>query len=136
MVCVLYYKLEGPHHLHLNNDLVYSIRLIHQKLLIKNCAVGNEPSSFVCETSNMSRLGLISEHKKSNLFQIELMFSCPIIGQFEFFSFILVRTFKFLLSGWSTLLFIEVGTSELNTKGCSDLINILFIYDTWTSFTT
>ena len=68
------------------------------------------------------RHGLISEHKKSNLFRKELIFSCPIIGWFQFFSLILIRAFKFIFSGWSTLLFIEVGISESNTKGCSSLI--------------
>ena len=47
------------------------------------------------------------------------MFSCPIIGQFRIFSLILVRAFKCLFSGWSTLSFIEVGISESNTEGCS-----------------
>ena len=75
----------------------------------------------------MSRLGFISEHKKWNLFRIELMFSCPVIGRFQFFSLTLFRTFKFLFSGWSTLLFIEVGTSESNTKGCSGSIFFLFM---------
>ena len=75
----------------------------------------------------MSRLGLTLEHKKSNLFRIKLMFSCPIIGRFQFFSLTLVRTFKFLFSGWSTLLFIEVGTSESNTKWCSGSIFFSFM---------
>ena len=55
------------------------------------------------------------------------MFSCPIIGQLRFFGLILVRLFKFLFSGWSTLLFIEVGISESNTKGCSG--SILFSFE-------
>ena len=55
------------------------------------------------------------------------MFSCPIIGRFRFSSLILVRAFKFLFSGWSTLLFIEVGISESNTKGCSG--SILFSFE-------
>ena len=38
-----------------------------------------------------------------------------------------VRAFKFLFSGWSTLLFIEVGISESNTKGCSG--SILFSFE-------
>ena len=98
-----------------------------QKPLIKNWAVGNESSAFVSESSNRSRLGLISEHKKSNLFRTGLMFSCPIISRFWFFSLILVRGFKFLFSGWSKVLFIEVGISESNTKGCSGSILFSFM---------
>ena len=54
----------------------------------------------------------VSEHKKSNLFRIELIFSCSIIGRFWFFSLVLIRAFKFLLSCWSSLLFIEAGIVE------------------------
>ena len=93
-----------------------------QKPVIKNCAVGNESWNFFSETSNRSRFGLISEHKKSKLFWIELMFSYAIVERFRFFSLILVRVFKFLFSGWSLLLFIEVGILESNTKGCSGSI--------------
>ena len=70
---------------------------------VKNCAVGNESSSFVSEKNNMSRLGLISDHKKSNLFRLELMLSSPIVGGFGFSFFILVKAFKFYFSGRSTL---------------------------------
>ena len=55
------------------------------------------------------------------------MFSYPIIGRFWFFSLILVRAFKVLFSGWSALLFIEVGISESNTKGWSG--SILFSFE-------
>ena len=54
------------------------------------------------------------------------MFSCSIIDRFRFFSLILVRAFKFLFSGWPTLLFIEVGISESNTKWCSGSILFWF----------
>ena len=57
-------------------------------MTLKNRALGNESSSFVSETSNRSKLGLILEYKNSNLFRIELIFSCSIIRQFRFWSVI------------------------------------------------
>ena len=54
-----------------------------------------------------------------NLFLIELMFSSPMIGRFWFFSLILVRAFKFLFLGWSSLLFTVVSIAESNIEGCS-----------------
>ena len=46
----------------------------------------------------------------------------------------LVRDFKFIFSGWSTLLFIEMDVLESNTEGCSGSGAIVYISDTWTSF--
>ena len=54
-----------------------------------------------------------------------LMFSCPIIGRFRFFSLTLVRAFLF--SGWSQLLFSEVGIGEPSTEGCSGSILLSFM---------
>lgn len=103
-----------------------------QKPLIKNfdflCTVGNK-SSFVSETSKRSRFGLISEHKKSKFFRIELMFSCAIMGWFRFFSFILVRAFKFLFSSWS---FIYWGGYCRIKQWRMFRFIIVIIYDTWT----
>ena len=98
-----------------------------QKPLIKICDVRNESSSFVSEASNRSRFWLISEHKKSNLFRIELMFYCPIIGRFWFFSLILVRTLKFLFSGSYLLSFIVVGIAKSNTEGYTASILLSFM---------
>ena len=70
---------------------------------------------------------LFQNKKKSNLFRIELMFSCPIIGWFWFLSLILVRSFKFFLPGSCTQLFIDVGISESTTKECSGSILFSFI---------
>ena len=98
-----------------------------QKPLIKLCDVRNESSSFVSEASNRSRFWLISEHKKSNLFRIELMFYCPIIGRFWFFSLILVRTLKFLFSGSYLLSFIVVGIAKSNTEGYTASILLSFM---------
>ena len=55
------------------------------------------------------------------------MFSCPGIGRFRFSSLILVKTFKLLFSGWSSLLFIEVGIAESSTKGYSGSIFLSFM---------
>ena len=54
-----------------------------------------------------------------------LMFSYPIIGRFRFFSLTLVRAFLF--SGWSQLLFSEVGIGEPSTEGCSGSILLSFM---------
>ena len=101
MACVLKYKAEDPHQFN---------------------TTGNESSSFVSEKSKRSSIEIILEHKKSNLLQIELMFSFPKIGRFWFFSLILDRSFKCLFLGWSPPLFIEVGIAESKTGGCSGSI--------------
>ena len=101
-----------------------------QKPLIKNCAVGNELSNFVSEASNRWRFGLISEYKKTNLFRIELMFSCPIIGRFQFFSLVLVRTFffnfYFQVSPRYYLLSLSSQNQTLSTEGYSGSILLSF----------
>ena len=105
MICLLWYKAEGPHHL--NNDLIYKAYRNHS---LGTAQLEKDRQVLFLKQVIDQDLGL---------FQIELTFSCPIIGRFRFFSLILVRAFTFLFSSWSSLLFIEVDTSESNTEGCS-----------------
>ena len=47
---------------------------------IMKCTVGNKSLSFVSRIGNRVIFSLASEHKKSKLFRMELIFSCPIVG--------------------------------------------------------